>query len=226
MTAGGAGNAHVEVVGVDACRKGWLAVRLVDGRFRDARLCGLLEEAAAESGPKVVSVDIPLGLTDEGWRECDLCVPALLGPRAHSVFRIPPRAVVEAADYTAANALCRKMLGGGLARQAHALFPKILKADRIRRSGADHLYEVHPELSFRTMAGAPLRSAKRTWNVQEHRRALLAEKGVGASRRPGRVRGGGRRRRPGRRRGGLERVPHRRGPGAVLSHTRADRRLR
>ncbi|MFD6949081.1 hypothetical protein A6A08_06905 [Nocardiopsis sp. TSRI0078] len=178
MTAGRTDNAHVEVVGVDACRKGWMAVRLVDGRFRDARLCDRLKEVTAKPGSQIVAVDIPLGLTDREWRECDLRVPALLGPRSHSVFRVPSRAVVETADYAEANALCRDMTGRGLTRQAHALFPKILEADRIRRSGADHLYEVHPELSFRTMAGAPLSWAKRTWNGQRHRHALLAEEGI------------------------------------------------
>jgi predicted RNase H-like nuclease len=178
MTAAQTENAHVEVVGVDACRKGWMAVRLVGGRFRDARFCEHLRDVAAGPDPAIVAVDIPLGLTERGWRECDQLVYGELGPLRNSVFRIPSRAVVETRDYKRANARCREVMEQGLSRQAHALFPKILEADQLRRRGVFHLHEVHPEMSFRTMAHAPLRWAKRTWNGQNQRRALLAEEGV------------------------------------------------
>ncbi|WP_121188368.1 DUF429 domain-containing protein [Nocardiopsis sp. Huas11] len=168
----------MEVVGVDACSKGWVAVRLVDGRFRDARLCEHLEDVAAGFKPEIVTVDIPLGLTDQGWRDCDQLVRGKLGPLRNSVFRIPSRTVVETPVYEDANAKCREVMEQGLSRQSFALFPKILEADQLRRSGAIHFYEVHPEMSFRTMAGAPLSWGKRTWNGQSHRRALLAEQGV------------------------------------------------
>ncbi|GAB2503586.1 DUF429 domain-containing protein [Nocardiopsis aegyptia] len=178
MTTERAGNAHVEVVGVDACSNGWMAVRLVDGRFTEARFCGRLKEVAAGADPEIVAVDIPLGLTDQGWRDCDLLVNGELGKLGNSVFRIPSRAVVEVKDYKRANATCREVMGQGLSKQSHALFPKIREADRLRRSGALPLHEVHPEMSFRAMAGTPLQWSKRTWNGQSHRRALLAAEGV------------------------------------------------
>ena len=178
MTAERAGNAEVKVLGVDACHQGWVAVRLVDGRFRDAHVCRDLADVAVGFDPEIVAVDIPLGLTEQGWRHCDQGVRAMVGARRSSVFRIPSRVVVETADYEAANTQCKKVMEQGLSRQTYALFRKILEADRLRRSGAFHLHEVHPEMSFRTMAGAPLRWGKRTWNGQSHRRALLAEQGI------------------------------------------------
>ncbi|KOX19642.1 DUF429 domain-containing protein [Nocardiopsis sp. NRRL B-16309] len=172
------GDAQVEVLGVDACAQGWVAVRLVDGWFRDAHVCKRLEDVAVGADPEIVAVDIPLGLTDQGWRECDLLVKDELGPLRNSVFRIPSRPVVETSVYKKANAKCREVMGQGLSKQSHALFPKILEADRLRSSGALPLHEVHPEMSFRAMAGTPLQWSKRTWNGQSHRRSLLAEEGV------------------------------------------------
>jgi predicted RNase H-like nuclease len=40
------------------------------------------------------------------------------------------------------------------------------------------MFEVHPEVSFREMAGAPLEHAKRSWNGQMERRRLLAGGGI------------------------------------------------
>lgn len=168
----------MEVIGVDAWKKGWVVVRLADGLFREARTYRGLDEVVADAGGAVMAVDIPLGLLAEGWRECDLLVRGKLGRRSSSLFLMPPRAVVETPGYAEAGALCREMTGSGLTKQAHALFPKVREADRVRESGAHTLYEVHPELSFLTMAGAPLRWGKRSWNGQADRRRLLAGEGV------------------------------------------------
>jgi predicted RNase H-like nuclease len=40
------------------------------------------------------------------------------------------------------------------------------------------LFEAHPEVSFRTMAGEPLAHAKKTWAGQARRRELLAKQGI------------------------------------------------
>ncbi|NYH55744.1 putative RNase H-like nuclease [Nocardiopsis arvandica] len=168
----------MEVVGVDGCRKGWVAVHLVDGMFHRVRVCPSLEEAVDVAAAAAVTVDIPLGLVGNGWRECDLRVRGMLGPLGNTVFRIPPRRVVETVGFDAANALCKEVVGQGLSHQTNSLFPKILEADVLRRAGAHRLYEVHPELSFRTMAGQPLVFSKKTWNGQRLRDRLLAEAGV------------------------------------------------
>ncbi|WP_017582922.1 DUF429 domain-containing protein [Nocardiopsis valliformis] len=168
----------MEVVGVDGCKKGWVAVHLVDGMFHRLRLCPSLAQAVDVVAAAAVTVDIPLGLVRSGWRECDLRVPRMLGPRRNTVFRLPPRSVVETAGFDAANALCKEVTGQGLSRQTYSLFPKVLEADVLRRTGTHLLYEVHPELSFRTMAGEPVAFAKKTWNGQRLRERLLADTGV------------------------------------------------
>ncbi|MEV2275336.1 DUF429 domain-containing protein [Nocardiopsis sp. NPDC049922] len=168
----------MEVVGVDGCRRGWVAVHLRDGRWLRAGLHPDLSCVLKDTSAHVVAVDIPMGLLADGARACDGRIRGLLGPRANSVFPTPPRGVVQVEDFETANRLCRRLTGRGLSRQTFALFPKIREVDALRGEWGDRLYEVHPELSFRAMAGAPLRSGKRTWNGQALRMRLLADEGI------------------------------------------------
>jgi predicted RNase H-like nuclease len=100
-----------------------------------------------------------------------------VGPRRSSVFPVPPRAVLEANSYEEALSLSRKLIGKGITRQSWALRDKILDADSVS-AAEPRIHEVHPEVSFCAMAGAPLAYAKRTWNGQAQRKALLTQAGI------------------------------------------------
>jgi len=175
----------MRVTGVDACRRGWVAVSL-DGEPTRLRveavrvhqtLAGVLDgDQRGEAA--VVGVDMPLGLLGSGWREADRAARGLLGPRRSSVFAIPPRAVWEQASYQAASQRCRELTGQGLSIQAWGLRARLLEADRYRGSSPHPLYEVHPELAFRAMAGAPLEHSKHTPQGRELRRELLSRAGI------------------------------------------------
>jgi len=183
----------MRVTGADACRGGWVAVSL-DGpeeaegmeeaegsgllRVRAVRvhqsLTGVLEGADAS----VVGIDMPLGLLESGWREADRAARGLLGPRRSSVFAIPPRAVWEQDSYRAASQRCRELTGQGFSIQAWGLRAKLLEADRYREVCGHPLYEVHPELAFGAMAGAPLAHSKHTAAGLGLRRELLERAGL------------------------------------------------
>jgi predicted RNase H-like nuclease len=177
----------MRVTGVDACRRGWVAVSL-DGperaggtarlRVESVRTHQTLAGTLDGDGADVVGVDMPLGLLASGWREADRAARALLGPRRSSVFAIPPRAVWEQASYAAASRRCRELTGQGFSIQAWGLRAKLLEADRYRDSGRHPLYEVHPELAFCAMAGAPLAHSKHTPDGRELRRELLRRAGI------------------------------------------------
>jgi predicted RNase H-like nuclease len=126
----------------------------------------------------VIGVDVPLGLLPDRWRAADAVAAEQLGPRRSSVFRVPPRPVWQAPDFAAANKLCRELTGVGLSRQSWALRPKLLEANVIWERHPKLLFEAHPEVSFRTMAGAPLAHAKKTWSGQSSRRELLHRHGI------------------------------------------------
>jgi predicted RNase H-like nuclease len=121
---------------------------------------------------------MPLGLLGSGWREADRAARGLLGPRRSSVFAIPPRTVWEQASYQAASQRCRELTGQGLSVQTWGLRARLLEADRYRGGCPHPLYEVHPELAFRAMAGAPLAYSKHTPAGRELRRELLSRAGI------------------------------------------------
>jgi predicted RNase H-like nuclease len=202
---------HRTVLGIDACRGGWVAVRLTGSGFTGYQVAATLVELL-DAGPvaeltglppvaeltglppvaeltglppvAVAGIDMPLGLLDRGWRQADLSAASLVGPRRASVFRIPPRAVFHQDGYAAANRCCRELTGAGLSRQSWALRAKVLEADAFAAGGSQAgtarrgLFEVHPELSFATMAGATLAVPKSTVEGELVRRRLLAAAGI------------------------------------------------
>jgi predicted RNase H-like nuclease len=182
----------MRVIGVDACRRGWVAVsleisqlprrapRLVAVRM-DGSLASVLASVLdrADRVPvRVVGIDMPLGLLESGWREADRVARGLLGPRRSSVFAIPPLAVWAEMSYPAANQLCRELTGQGFSVQAWGLRAKLLEANQYREACEHPMYEVHPELAFGAMAGAPLGYSKHTAAGRELRRELLARAGI------------------------------------------------
>jgi predicted RNase H-like nuclease len=170
----------MRVTGVDACRGGWVAVSLETPgpvlaavRMHES-LAGVLDSAP----DRVVGIDMPLGLLDSGWRDADRLARGLLGPRRSSVFAIPPRPVWAQPSYQAANQRCRELTGQGFSIQDWGLRPKLLEANEYLQTCGHALYEVHPELAFGAMAGAPLPHSKHTAPGRDLRRELLTAAGI------------------------------------------------
>ncbi|MEV5965775.1 DUF429 domain-containing protein [Kribbella sp. NPDC051952] len=170
---------NARVLGVDACRKGWIGVA-GDLRAYFGRTIGELVERASMDGElAVVGIDIPIGLPLVGIRQAEKLARKVVGRRSSSVFPVPARRAVEAADYAAASALNLEATGNKLNRQSFALAQKILDVDRW--TAPCPVIEVHPEVSFATMAGRPLMYSKSTWAGGEERRRLLESVGMGIS---------------------------------------------
>ena len=184
------------VTGVDGCAAGWVAVTLGPAMpdLAAPLVTGVAVAATLDLLPLsiVTGIDMPLGLLGAGWRDADLLARRALGRRGVTVFAIPPRAVWECQSYAEANRLCRELAGKGLSVQAWGLRRKIAEADQFRRRAATgpgrgvRLHEVHPELSFAALAGAPLPDTKHTPAGLAVRRDLLARAGIAL---PGRVAG-------------------------------------
>jgi predicted RNase H-like nuclease len=165
------------VLGVDACKAGWIGIALSQGTLNAHAAAGIgdLVEDASRAGPlTVIAIDIPIGLPDTGRRQADLLVRKAVGPRRASVFVTPVRPALEAHDYASAAALSLRLAGEGISRQAFGLQAKILQVDRWVRQTRQHVVEVHPEASFAQLAGAPLQSPKSTWAGIARRREPLA----------------------------------------------------
>jgi predicted RNase H-like nuclease len=164
------------VLGVDGCPQGWVAVALADGEFVEARLASYFAELVDDAA-SVVGVDIPLGSAGSP-RAADEAARERLGPRRGSVFAPPPPDVLHEPDHASANAACRARHGHGVSAQAWNLVPKMLDVEPHWRDRPDRIFEVHPELSFAELGGAPRPHAKRTWAGTRDRAALLARAGV------------------------------------------------
>jgi predicted RNase H-like nuclease len=180
--------------GVDACAGGWVAVTLrpsavgEPSAFPTAAIALTATVTVAPTLDRlqlsgVVGIDMPLGLLEDGWRVADVLARRALGRRGVTVFAIPPRPVWQQPTYAEANRVCRELTGKGLSAQTWGLRGKLLEADAYRRTSPARLYparlyEVHPELSFAALAGAPLAASKHTEAGLVIRRELLARAGL------------------------------------------------
>jgi predicted RNase H-like nuclease len=165
-------------VGVDGWRGGWVAIVLQDGGFAAAELFETFRDVLAKfSGAGAIGIDIPIGIPDEGLRPADREARVFLGAGSSSVFSVPVRAALEATDHASASTLLRSMTGKGLTQQSFALRKKILEVDALVKAD-DNVVEVHPEVSFKALAGAALRASKKTWAGANRRRDLLAGEGI------------------------------------------------
>ncbi|WP_130445349.1 DUF429 domain-containing protein [Kribbella rubisoli] len=167
------------VLGVDACKKGWIGIAGDLRAYFAVTIGELVERAEVDGSLAVVGIDIPIGFPVSAAREADVLARRVVGRRASSVFATPVRAALEAPTHAEATALNVEATGKGVSQQAFALAKRILEVDAWVPGARCAVIEVHPEVCFATMAGRPLSHAKSTWAGGEERRRLLA--GVGMS---------------------------------------------
>jgi predicted RNase H-like nuclease len=171
------------VLGVDGCRAGWVGVVLVPDRpvggVFGAHIAEVIDAAVAVAGDiDVVGVDMPLHLSDNEHRGCDLAAKRHLGAKGASLFVTPPAPALAAETYAAGCAVARELTGKAPSRQAWALRAKVLELDAWWPSATCGVHEVHPEVSFSLMCGAPIAPRKTSWAGVAARRAALAAEGI------------------------------------------------
>lgn len=145
------------VLGVDGWRGRWVGALLEE---RTVELLLLDDAAAVLAVPEVslVAVDMPIGLSEDGVRACDVEAAGLLRPTgaASSVFPTPVRAVLSTDDYAEARVVSRAATVPPRAPSAQAfmLVPSIRALDdALGDPPTDRVVEVHPELAFRLGLG-------------------------------------------------------------------------
>ncbi len=139
------------VLGVDGWRGAWVGARL-DGR--SVTLLALADVAAVLAVPHVelIAIDMPIGLSDDGVRACDVAARRALAGAGSSVFPAPVRPVLAAADHREACEVSRAASGKALSVQTWNLVPAIRALDdALGDPPADQVIEVHPELAFRAL---------------------------------------------------------------------------
>jgi predicted RNase H-like nuclease len=151
------------LAGVDGCRSGWVAafVRPTGEDVRVRIVPRFVDVLAAPEAPMIVAVDMPIGLPDRigpDGRGPERAIRPLLGARQSSVFSVPPRAAIYAADFGAAcaAALAASEPPRKVSKQLFMIAPKIREVDSVLRADAallSRVYEVHPELAFWRLNG-------------------------------------------------------------------------
>jgi len=165
-------------LGLDGFRNGWVAV-LLDGVRQEISFHRDVTQAL--SGPfDRAGIDIPIGMTDNGQRACDLLARAKLRPHTSRVFTGARRWLwLEFTDPDRANREALRRGETRVSRQLWHLGAKIMEVDAfVRANPSCDIREVHPELVFlRLNGGEPLASKKTTEGIAL-RRALLARAGI------------------------------------------------
>jgi predicted RNase H-like nuclease len=167
------------LVGVDGCCAGWITAEATQRSVHVVcrRINTLDDLFSRESKPKIVAIDVPIGLPEAGARECDLEARRLLGPRRNSVFTAPIRPMLLSSSQEEASKVRSRVEGKRVSIQAFAIIPKIREVDQMLCKHASWravVREVHPEVSFFYMNGRmPMRFSKKKALGREERITLL-----------------------------------------------------
>ncbi len=176
--------------GVDGCPAGWIAVTIA--ATGPLTPCVTITRNFAEltTGVEKIAVDMPIGLPERagpGGRGAEGAARAILGGRKSSVFSVPSRSAVSAADYGEACRLAEATSDPPrkISKQAFFLFPKIRQIDLLLRGDSALgfvVFETHPEVAFwRANDEAPMLFPKSTPQGLRERRDLLERLGFEAA---------------------------------------------
>jgi predicted RNase H-like nuclease len=161
------------VAGVDGCPGGWVVALqdLDSGEVTSAWGATFGEVLALPQKPRVIAVDVPIGLLSHaqpGGRDCDKEARKILGRRGSSVFSAPTRPALDALragsiyeEISAANR-ASSPANIGLSKQSVAIMPKIADVDGVVTPELqDRIFEVHPEVSFSAAGDGQLFPSKK-----------------------------------------------------------------
>jgi predicted RNase H-like nuclease len=150
----------IQIAGVDGCKGGWISIskELHSGKISSEVYSSVRILLEKKTRPVVLAIDIPVGMTESGLRDCDMLARKELGsPRASSVFPAPIRPALDALTREEANEITRSADGRGVGVQAWGLYPRIREIDALINGNPifrRFIYEVHPEVSFKYWNGA------------------------------------------------------------------------
>jgi predicted RNase H-like nuclease/catechol 2,3-dioxygenase-like lactoylglutathione lyase family enzyme len=168
-----------QFVGVDGCRGGWIAVILDDQGGAQAQVFESIVKlwtAFKPQPPKLILIDIPIGLPENGARGVDREARQVLGPRRSSIFAVPVRAAIYASAYAEGSTLNWNATGNRFSVQLWNIRPKIRDVDALLTTdaiAASVIKETHPEVIFWGLSGSPMAQPKNTEAGYEARISLL-----------------------------------------------------
>jgi predicted RNase H-like nuclease len=164
-------------VGVDGCPGGWAAVFLTQKGGYKVKVFQDFASIVLPLKEALVLVDIPIGLSADGNRLCDIAARKVLGARRSSVFTTPCRLAADAPTYSTAKEINLELTGKSLSKQAWNITAKINEVNDFLLLKANPLVtvrEVHPEVCFWGLnQKIPMREYKKTNDGYNQRQSLL-----------------------------------------------------
>jgi len=161
-------------IGIDAFPAGWVAVYLEKKthRFHYAATTDHLLDVSYQRA----MIDIPIGLPQRGYRDCDLAAKAIIGP---SVFLGARWNVWGFESYEAANAHYRIVKDTCISQQLWHLRHKLKEINQtITSEIQNRLFESHPELVFWRLNRKQTLPNKKTPEGRLRRIELVEEYGI------------------------------------------------
>ncbi|MGQ0455872.1 MAG: DUF429 domain-containing protein [Hyphomicrobium sp.] len=178
---------EIWIAGVDGCRGGWMVVLhpLERPDYARAQLVNKFAEVLAlPEQPRVIAVDIPIGLPERsgaGGRRCDALVRKAVGPRYRSVFSVPARIVFAQSDVRSARDVAPRFSDPprSITEQLWNIRKSILDVDELMTPTLQGVvHECHPELIFwRLNKRSPVEHPKKSASGSALREFLLIERG-------------------------------------------------
>lgn len=167
----------MRAIGLDGFSKGWVAV-VLDGDRQEISFHSDVAQALSRPFDRA-GIDIPIGMTDDGERDCDSLARAKLRPHTSRVFTGARRWLwQEFRDPDAANREAERRAQKKVSRQLWHLGTKIMEVDAfIRANAARDIREVHPELVFLRLNDNKPLPTKKSEEGDLLRRHLLKRQG-------------------------------------------------
>lgn len=158
-------------IGIDGYRGGWVAAYIGETGGQRFDYSSDLQELI--SGPYVrAMIDLPVGLPDRGYRQCDLEARELVGSR---VFLGARWGVWQFKCYQDANAYYWRAGDKGISQQLWCIRDKLKEVNEWMTPDRQiKLLETHPELVFKRLAGGDLDNKKSETGRQQRLKILLA----------------------------------------------------
>ena len=165
------------VAGVDGCPGGWLCVVSdLDAKYFSAAVYNSATELLAHDPMiQVMTIDMPIGLTNAGHRRCDELAREILGRRHVCVSNAPIRPALYAPSRLAASRITQKIADRQVGSTEWALYPKIINLDSaITPLHQRWCFEIHPEISFCTWNNdTPIQFEKASGQGKHARESLI-----------------------------------------------------
>ena len=169
-----------QIVGVDGCKGGWVAVYAPLNNFENATAVvvrEILDLRKVVTHDAQIIIDIPIGLEwKKSSRLCDKLGRKYLGNRRSTLFSPPCLQALTESSYEQATRRNKEITGVSFSKQSWFLKDKILEVRNAISNGMS-LSEGHPECSFTAYNGRVFEERKKSLRGMFERLSCLMEIG-------------------------------------------------